>query len=95
MLHTRRLIIEQIKKSILKNYKIEVSNDNYTRYQGKGQLTDYYTLIGEQAIRDSSLIKNVSFLNKILILIIRLWMLSLSFAGISLSITLKACMTGF
>jgi chemotaxis protein methyltransferase CheR len=58
------LIIEQIKKSILKNYKIEVSNDNYTRYQGKGQLTDYYTLIGEQAIRDSSLIKNVSFIKQ-------------------------------
>jgi len=58
------LIIEQIKKGLIRNYKIEVSNDNYTRYQGKSQLTDYYTMKGEQAIRDSSLIKNVSFIKQ-------------------------------
>ena len=58
------LIIEQIKKGTLKSSKIDVSNDNYTRYQGKGQLTDYYSIIGEQAIRDSSLIKNVNFIKQ-------------------------------
>jgi len=58
------LIIEQIKKGLLRNNKIDVSNDNYTRYQGKGQLTDYYSIIGEQAIRDSSLMKNVNFIKQ-------------------------------
>jgi chemotaxis protein methyltransferase CheR len=58
------LIIDQIKKGLLRNYKVEVSNDNYTRYQGKGHLSDYYILRGEQAIRDSSLIKNVSFIKQ-------------------------------
>ncbi len=36
------LIIDRIKSGLFRNYKIEVSEDNYARYQGKGKLSDYY-----------------------------------------------------
>jgi Methylase of chemotaxis methyl-accepting proteins len=58
------LIISRIKSCIFRNYKIEVSEDNFARYQGKGKLSDYYQRINDQAIRDSSLIKNVHFIKQ-------------------------------
>jgi chemotaxis protein methyltransferase CheR len=58
------LIIARIKSGLFKNYKIEVSEDNYGRYQGKGKLSDYYRKSNDQAIRDSSLIKNVHFIKQ-------------------------------
>lgn len=58
------LIIDHIKSGSFRSYKIEVSNDNYARYQGKGQLSDYYQKNNEQAIRNSSLIKNVNFIKQ-------------------------------
>lgn len=57
-------ILNRIKKGELRHSKIEVSNDNYSRYQGKKALTDYYALKGEHAIRDTSLIKNVNFIKQ-------------------------------
>jgi chemotaxis protein methyltransferase CheR len=58
------LIIERIKSGIFRNYKIEVSEDNFARYQGKGKLSDYYQMNKEKAIRESSLIKNVQFIKQ-------------------------------
>jgi chemotaxis protein methyltransferase CheR len=57
-------IIDVIKKGSFKSYKVEVSNDNYARYQGKGLLSDYYKKTNDQYVRDSSLIKNVSFIKQ-------------------------------
>lgn len=56
--------LEQIKKGFLKGSKIEVSNENYTRFQGKSRLFDYYTLKNDYALRDTSLIKNVQFVKQ-------------------------------
>jgi chemotaxis protein methyltransferase CheR len=58
------LMISRIKSGLFRNYKIEVSEDNYGRYQGKGKLSDYYKMSNDQAIRDSSLIKNVHFIKQ-------------------------------
>ena len=58
------LIIDHIKSGLFRNYKIEVSEDNYGRYQGKAKLSNYYRISNDQAIRDSSLIKNVNFVKQ-------------------------------
>jgi chemotaxis protein methyltransferase CheR len=58
------LVIDRIKSGIFTNYKIEASSDNYSRYQGKAKLGDYFALRGEQAYRDTSLIKNVNFIKQ-------------------------------
>lgn len=62
--YTNEHSIEQIKKGLLKNSKIEVSRENYERFQGTGKLTDYYTLRNDNAIRDTSLLKNVHFVKQ-------------------------------
>jgi len=58
------LIMSRIKSGMFRNFKIEVSEDNFARYQGKGKLSDYYHKSNDQAIRDSSLIKNVHFIKQ-------------------------------
>jgi chemotaxis protein methyltransferase CheR len=58
------LVIDKIKSGIFMNYKIEASTDNYSRYQGHAKLNDYFVMKGEQAFRDSSLIKNVNFIKQ-------------------------------
>lgn len=57
-------IIDFIKSGAFRSYKVEVSNDNYARYQGKGMLSDYYKRNSEQYVRESSLIKNVNFIKQ-------------------------------
>jgi chemotaxis protein methyltransferase CheR len=42
--------------------KIEVSGENYKRFQGEKEFEDYYTTEKYDVIRDSSLIKNVEFI---------------------------------
>lgn len=56
--------LENIKKGYLKGGKIEVSGENYDRYQGKGKLIEYYRVEGDHAIRDTSLLKNVRFIKQ-------------------------------
>jgi len=58
------LIIDFINSGAFRHYKTETSNENYARYQGTGKLADYYQVRGEQAFRDSSLIKNVHFMKQ-------------------------------
>ncbi len=53
--------IDTIKSGLLMSNKIEISNDNYIRFNGKNHLSDYYSIIDGEAIRDLSLIKNVTF----------------------------------
>ncbi|MBN2485852.1 MAG: hypothetical protein JXB34_07745 [Bacteroidales bacterium] len=42
--------------------KLEVSIENYRRFQGNSNLENYYKLINNEAIRDTSLISNVEFI---------------------------------
>jgi chemotaxis protein methyltransferase CheR len=54
--------IETIKSGIFQNYKLEISNDNYIRANGKNELSNYFTSTKDNNIkRDVSLIKNVVF----------------------------------
>lgn len=61
---TSDLMLNQVKSGYLRGSKIEVSNDNYERLQGKAKLSDYYVVEGDHAIRDISLLKNVRFLKQ-------------------------------
>lgn len=53
--------IETIKSGVVQYHKMEISTDNYIRSNGEANLSDYYTTINGQIIRDTSLIKNVTF----------------------------------
>lgn len=54
--------LENIKSGEYPLKKIEISDENYTRFQGIGSFKDYYKLEQYVARRDSSLIKNVEFI---------------------------------
>lgn len=56
--------IEVIKSGNMPANKIEISNDNYTRSNGKAALSDYYTMVNGQPIRNISLIKDVTFIKQ-------------------------------
>ncbi len=58
------LTINDIKKGNFQSFKTDVSRDNYIRYQGKKQFSDYYNVNGEQVVRDNSLIRNVNFIKQ-------------------------------
>jgi len=53
--------IEYIKEGRYDLKKVEISAENYKRFQGTEDLSDYYRLDRYYAIRDTSLIKNVEF----------------------------------
>lgn len=53
--------IETIKSGLLLNNKIEISTDNYKRVNGKDDLAKYYSIMQDKAIRDISLLRNVTF----------------------------------
>jgi chemotaxis protein methyltransferase CheR len=53
--------IDIIKTGLLKMNKIEVSKDNYQRFQGRSSLTEYYSMRSEEAYRDPELVKDVKF----------------------------------
>ena len=53
---------EYIKSGEYPLKKIEISSENYTRFQGSGSFTDYYKLEQYFVRRNVSLIKNVEFI---------------------------------
>jgi chemotaxis protein methyltransferase CheR len=53
--------IETIKSGKFPSDKLEISNDNYVRANGQHNLSNYYSVINNQLIRDVSLIQNVTF----------------------------------
>lgn len=53
--------IENIKTGILRSSKVEVSEENYERFNGKGKFHDYCKDMNGTIYRDTSLIKNVQF----------------------------------
>jgi chemotaxis protein methyltransferase CheR len=53
-----------IEKGTFSPSKIEVSTDNYQRFEGLYDLSRYYTMAGEVALRDSSLVQKVHFLQQ-------------------------------
>jgi len=54
--------IEYIKSGVYPLKKIEVSGENYIRFQGESKFEDYYYEDKYNAVRDTSLIKNVEFI---------------------------------
>ncbi len=54
--------LEFIKSGRYPLKKLEVSKENYVRFQGSNTLETYYTLSNNEAIRDTSLIKSVEFI---------------------------------
>jgi len=55
------LVQDRIQSGYFKKTKLDVSIDNYKRYGGKGELTDYYTIKNDQILRNNTLIKKVNF----------------------------------
>jgi chemotaxis protein methyltransferase CheR len=53
--------IDYIKSGILRTAKMEVSQENYERINGKAKFNDYCTFTNGVVYRDRSLIKNVNF----------------------------------
>ncbi len=53
--------IETIKSGLLHFKKIDLSSENYKRYNGLRNFTDYYKLENNMAYRDTSLIERVDF----------------------------------
>ncbi len=53
---------ERIKKGNYPLKKLEVSIENYKRFHGISAFDSYYSLVGNEAIRDNSLIESVEFI---------------------------------
>jgi len=53
--------IETIKSGKFQSDKLEISNDNYIRANGQATLSNYFSVVDNQLIRDVSLIRNVTF----------------------------------
>ncbi|MFW5760359.1 MAG: CheR family methyltransferase [Cyclobacteriaceae bacterium] len=56
-----RSILEKAKRGEYAVKNMELNQKNYVRFQGIGQLSDYYNVYNGKAIMDKSLIENVSF----------------------------------
>lgn len=56
--------LELIKTGIISPSKLEISTDNYVRANGRGLFSDYFTEEGNVIIRNTALIKNVTFLKQ-------------------------------
>jgi chemotaxis protein methyltransferase CheR len=54
--------IAYIRSGKYPNKKLEVSIENYRRFQGSSNLESYYKISNNEAIRDTSLISNVEFI---------------------------------
>jgi chemotaxis protein methyltransferase CheR len=54
--------LEYIKSGKYPLKKLEVSIENYRRFQGESNLESYYKIINNEAIRDTSLISDVEFI---------------------------------
>ncbi len=57
-------IIDKVKSGFFKTSKSEVSTENYGRFQGNSTFHNYYNSTSEILKRDSSLIKNVTFIKQ-------------------------------
>lgn len=53
--------IETIKSGYFHDHKLEISTDNYIRSNGKLDLSNYYSISNGKIVRDTSLIKGVTF----------------------------------
>ena len=53
--------LEAIKRGWMNYEKLEISIKNYARFQGAGQLTDYFKKLGDDIIFDQSLFYNINF----------------------------------
>jgi chemotaxis protein methyltransferase CheR len=53
--------IDYIKSGVLRSSKVEVSEENYDRLNGKAKFHEYYNIVNGVAHRDISLIKSVNF----------------------------------
>jgi len=56
-----RTILERAKKGEYSIKNMDLNQKNYIRFQGVGNLSDYYTVSNGKAIMDKSLIEQVSF----------------------------------
>ncbi|HEY4787614.1 MAG TPA: CheR family methyltransferase [Bacteroidales bacterium] len=56
--------LDTIRSGLFPEYKLEISYDNYIRSNGKFSLSNYFSVVNNQAIRDVSLIKHVTFFNQ-------------------------------
>jgi chemotaxis protein methyltransferase CheR len=61
-------ILQKAKEGTQSLKNMELNEKNYIRYQGTGELSDYYTIQNDQAVFDKKLLKNVSFRNHDLVL---------------------------
>lgn len=56
--------LDAIKKGWMKQEKLEISTKNYIRFQGAGQLTDYFKTTGGDIFFDKALFANAHFLQE-------------------------------
>lgn len=61
---TNNISLTHVRNGILNPSKLDICNDNYIRYNSNGKFSDYYKIIGDKVIRDTSLIKNVNFIKQ-------------------------------
>lgn len=54
-------ILNRAKSGVYNLKSMELNEKNYIRYQGAGELKDYYKVVNGQAVFDSNLVRNVSF----------------------------------
>lgn len=60
--------LELIKSGIISSSKLEISTDNYVRANGKGFFSDYFREEGSAIIRNTDLIRGVTFLKQDILL---------------------------
>lgn len=54
-------ILDRAKSGVYNLKNMELNEKNYIRFQGTGELKDYYDVVNGQAVLHSDLVKNVSF----------------------------------
>lgn len=54
-------ILQKAKEGTQNLKNMDLNQKNYIRYQGKGELKDYYSIQNDKAVFDKELLKNVSF----------------------------------
>jgi chemotaxis protein methyltransferase CheR len=57
-------ILKNIKSGEMNLNKLDASKENYLRYGGKKEFSNYLSILKENAVRDTSLIKNVKFIKQ-------------------------------
>lgn len=57
-------VVKDIQRGVMSIKRQDVSLENYKRFHGKGNFSDYYSIQNNEIMRDTSLIKNVKFLKQ-------------------------------